>query len=133
MHNRPPPPPAPPKPAGRRVRQEQRTIAAMLDIYCRDLHGTAGTLCADCARLGEYAHRRLDTCPFGEDKPACNQCEVHCYSAAMRERVREVMRYAGPRMPLRHPLMAIRHILAELRRVPALPKRRRGSGDTSRP
>lgn len=114
---------------GTRIRQEKRTIDAMLGIYCRDLHGSQSEaragLCAACARLQDYAHRRLDTCPFQEEKPVCNRCEVHCYSQSMREQVRQVMRYAGPRMPLRHPWLAFLHLLDKLRAVPSLASRRR--------
>ena len=109
---------------GPRIRQEQRTIDAMLDIYCRDLHGRTGQLCPDCSQLRDYARRRLDTCPFQEAKPVCSRCQVHCYSQPMRERVREVMRYAGPRMPLRHPWLALLHLLDKGRAVPVLPRRR---------
>jgi hypothetical protein len=111
------------KPNGPRISQEKRTIDAMIGIYCRDRHALGDALCEECATLRDYAHRRLDICPFGEDKPVCNRCEVHCYSAAMRERVREVMRYAGPRMPLRHPWLALLHMLDKLRRVPSLRRR----------
>jgi hypothetical protein len=97
----------------------------MLGIYCQDHHGTHGALCGDCERLRDYAHGRLDICPFQEEKPACNRCEVHCYSQTMRERVREVMRYAGPRMPLRHPWLALLHSLDKLRAVPRLVRRTR--------
>ncbi len=110
---------------GPRIRQEKRTIDAMLGIYCQDRHGIRGALCADCARLRDYAHGRLDTCPFQEEKPVCNRCAVHCYSQTMRERVREVMRYAGPRMPLRHPWLALLHGLGKLRAVPKLVRRTR--------
>ncbi len=110
---------------GPRIRQEKRTIDAMLGIYCQDRHGTRGALCADCERLRDYAHARLDICPFQEEKPVCNRCEVHCYSQTMRERVREVMRYAGPRMPLRHPWLALLHVLDKLRAVPHLARRAR--------
>lgn len=116
---------------GPRIRQEQRTIDAMLGIYCRDHHGTARRLCPDCESLRSYAHQRLATCPFQEEKPVCNRCEVHCYSVAKREQVRAVMRYAGPRMPLRHPWLALRHLLDKLRRMPSLArvvKRRRRAG-----
>jgi hypothetical protein len=106
--------------SGPRIRLEQRTIDAMLSIYCRDHHGVGNHLCGDCEQLRVYAHQRLDVCPFQEQKPVCNRCEVHCYSAGMRERVRDVMRYAGPRMPLRHPWLAFRHTLDKLRRVPSL-------------
>ncbi|MDR2525428.1 MAG: nitrous oxide-stimulated promoter family protein, partial [Oscillospiraceae bacterium] len=36
-----------------------------------------------------------------------------CYRADMREKIRAVMRYAGPRMLLHHPVMAIRHFIAK--------------------
>ena len=104
---------------GRRIRREQRTITAMLRIYCRD-HHDGPPLCGDCERLLDYAHRRLAVCPFGEAKPACNHCEVHCYSTTMKERVKQVMRYAGPRMLTRHPVLAMGHILDKLRKVPTL-------------
>jgi hypothetical protein len=113
---------------GPRIRHEQRTIDAMLAIYCRDHHRRNDRLhhrpdtdrCADCEQLRRYAHQRLASCPFQEEKPVCNRCEVHCYSAVKREQVRAVMRYAGPRMPLRHPWLALRHLLDQLRRVPSL-------------
>lgn len=112
---------------GPRIAAEQRTINAMLDIYCRDLHGGRAGLCDACTRLRDYAHRRLETCPFQEDKPVCNRCTVHCYSQSMRERIREVMRYAGPRMPWRHPWLALLHLLDKLRAAPRLRARARRS------
>jgi len=108
------------KTAGRRIAREKQTIEAMMGIYCRDHHGRAGGLCDDCAKLLDYARRRLDACPFQEAKPACNLCQVHCYSALMRERVKSVMRYAGPRMLLRHPVLSLYHLLDKTRRPPAL-------------
>jgi len=93
-----------------RLARELKTIRAMVRIYCRDHHGVGGDLCEECATLSDYATRRLDRCVFGDDKPTCAKCKVHCYNAAMRERVRVVMRYAGPRMAWRHPLLALAHI-----------------------
>lgn len=34
-----------------------------------------------------------------------------CYAPEMRERIREVMRYSGPHMLIRHPLLVVRHAL----------------------
>jgi hypothetical protein len=83
---------------GRRAR-EFKMIAAMLRMYCRAHHGANDApLCQHCAELHEYARRRLQRCVFGEAKPTCVNCAVHCYKASMRERVREAMRWAGPRM-----------------------------------
>ena len=72
-------------------------------------------LCPECAALLDYALRRLDSCRFGNGKPSCRKCPVHCYRADMRERIRTVMRWAGPRMIFHHPLAATRHLLRELR------------------
>ena len=99
-----------------------RTIAAMIGLYCRG-HGHQGAapLCAECGQLFAYAARRLERCVFGDAKPACSNCVVHCYSSDMREKIRVVMRWAGPRMPLRHPVLSIYHLLDERRPVPRLP------------
>ncbi|NCC26905.1 MAG: nitrous oxide-stimulated promoter family protein [Gammaproteobacteria bacterium] len=110
-------------PFGRRIRREKKTITAMMAIYCRDHHPGHKGLCAECVSLLDYSHRRLDTCPFQDEKPACNLCEVHCYSAVMRERVRDVMRYAGPRMLRPHPILSLGHILDKLRPAPKLQAR----------
>ncbi len=94
-----------------RIGREKRTIRAMLRIYCRAHHGPGEELCGECGELLDYALERLDRCPFGEGKPACVDCEIHCYKPAMRDRVREVMRFAGPRMIFRHPILAVLHLL----------------------
>jgi len=93
----------------------------MTGIYCHDVHGEDDGPCEECRELLEYATRRLDRCVFGDDKPTCANCKVHCYNAAMRAKVREVMRYAGPRMLWRHPVLAIRHLLDGRRPAPELP------------
>lgn len=97
-----------------RLRREKKTIAAMVPIYCADHHG-GDLLCPECGELLDYALARLDRCRFGEHKPVCAQCTVHCYKPAMRERVRVVMRYAGPRMTLRHPVLAAAHLVESRR------------------
>lgn len=105
----------PPRPVGRRIRREKRTITAMFDVFCRDHHAQApvapdSRLCGDCSRLLAYAHQRLDNCPFGEAKRVCNDCTTHCYSETRRKQIREVMRYAGPRMMRRYPMLALLHL-----------------------
>lgn len=112
-----------------RLAWERRTIRAMIGIYCRDHHGGRGPkLCDSCGALWSYAQARVARCPYGADKPTCFNCPIHCYRKEMRERVREVMRYAGPRMLRRHPVLAIRHIL-DGRRVATRPSRHRAAGD----
>ena len=102
---------------GRRTQREKRTAEAMLNMYCRGNHAIIGSLCNDCAELLEYSHRRLDKCPLVKDKPTCAKCPIHCYDRDHRERMKVVMRYSGPRMLLRHPLLAILHISDGLRKT----------------
>jgi hypothetical protein len=94
----------------RRLVRERRTLDAMIALYCGARHESRGALCADCAAVRDYAQERLASCPFGALKPVCSACTVHCYQPAMRERIREVMRVAGPRMMLRHPVLAVMHL-----------------------
>lgn len=98
------------RPTTPRLLRELRTIEAMTRIYCRDRHHTREP-CGDCQALMNYAAKRLAVCTFGEEKPVCAKCQVHCYAKAMRDKVREVMRYAGPRMIWRHPWLALMHVV----------------------
>lgn len=96
--------------AERQIAREKETVAVMIGMYCRGNHGTGDGLCIDCRELLDYAHAHIERCPIRDRKVKCSRCEVHCYSPEMRERIRTVMRYSGPRMVL-HPLMSVRHLL----------------------
>ena len=91
--------------------REKQTVAEMIALYCRKHHGTKGALCPECQALRDYAWQRSDKCPFMETKTFCSNCRVHCYKKDMREKIRQVMRFSGPRMLLTHPVMAIRHVV----------------------
>lgn len=93
----------------RRIGREKRTIEAMVKIYCNAKHETHGELCPECAEFLAYARMRLDKCPFQENKSTCGKCLVHCYRSDMREKVKHIMRYSGPRMLLHHPVLALHH------------------------
>ncbi|MDO9333975.1 MAG: nitrous oxide-stimulated promoter family protein, partial [Dehalococcoidales bacterium] len=101
-----------------RITREDKTVAVMITLYCRR-HHRQRRLCTECQDLLEYAHERLGKCPFQEGKPVCSKCRVHCYKPTMREKIRTVMRYSGPRMLYRHPVMAIFHLIDRRRREPA--------------
>jgi hypothetical protein len=115
------------RPTTPRLLRELETIEAMTRIYCADHHG-APHPCAECQALMTYASKRLAVCTYGEDKPVCAKCQIHCYGKAMREKVREVMRYAGPRMVLRHPWLALMHVVDKRHVAP--PKPNAGAGPT---
>lgn len=90
------------------IDKEKRIVQQMIDLYCRQHHAQKPR-CADCQELLDYARARLDRCRYGEAKPSCKRCPTHCYKAEMRDRIRKVMRYAGPRMLFYHPLSALTH------------------------
>lgn len=93
---------------------EKQTVRQMVEIYCHGHGHVSKGLCEECTALLNYAYSRLDLCKFGENKPTCKKCPIHCYKPAMREQMRVVMRYAGPRMLWYHPIAAMRHIIKEL-------------------
>lgn len=92
--------------------REKKTVSLMIALYCGGKHHTrVGELCPECQKLNDYARLRSDKCPFMETKTFCSNCKVHCYQPQMREQIRQVMRYSGPRMIFHHPIMATRHLI----------------------
>ncbi|MBP3470278.1 MAG: nitrous oxide-stimulated promoter family protein [Lachnospiraceae bacterium] len=91
--------------------REKEVVSLMIRLYCRKKHHTGKVLCPECAGLESYARERSDKCPFMETKTFCLNCKVHCYKPEMREKIREVMRFSGPRMIFYHPVMAVRHVI----------------------
>lgn len=100
------------------LHRERRTIATMVGLFCADHHtDRTDGLCPSCREFLGYAERRLEKCPYGDEKPTCANCPVHCYKPAQRKRAKTIMRHAGPRMLFRHPLLVIAHKLDGLRNV----------------
>lgn len=96
---------------GPKLAREYKTIETMVELYCGEVHKAGESVCTSCRELLSYARLRLDKCPFGEEKPKCANCKIHCYKPDMRGKVRDVMKYAGPRMLLKHPAMVLRHAM----------------------
>ena len=103
--------------ANSRIKRESRTVSAMIACYCKKHHGK-GCLCPECEELAGYALSRLKTCRFQEGKTVCSRCPVHCYRPEMREKIRKVMKFSGPRMIYLHPLMALSHLYDKRRKEP---------------
>lgn len=117
----------PPRRLTGRLDREMRTMTRMLRLYCRDHHARgSGQVCAECDEFLAYARRRLEKCPYGDDKPTCANCPIHCYKPAPRAFAREMMGYAGPRMMFRHPWLALMHLLDGRREVEHPMEARRG-------
>lgn len=99
--------------------KEKKLIPVMIAMYCRGSHKAARRrdalkrkeVCAECAELTEYALFRLGKCPYKVNKKFCSFCKIHCYQSDMRQKIRQVMRYSGPRMLFSHPIFAISHVV----------------------
>ena len=79
------------KSTGKVLSREKKTVEAMIGIYCRgnshEHKKEAGGRCASCGELTRYAHERLDKCVFGEEKPTCAKCPVHCYQPKQKAEI----------------------------------------------
>jgi hypothetical protein len=99
-----------------RLEREWETIRTMMNMYCKKFHKIKSESCEECMELFEYTKKRLEYCRFGENKPTCEKCPIHCYSPKMREKIRKVMRYAGPRMIYTHPIMGFQHLFKKFKK-----------------
>lgn len=95
-----------------RIAHEKQVVELMIRLYCSKKEKN-NFLCSACEELLHYAHARLDRCPFGEKKGACKDCKIHCYKPVMRERMKQVMHFSGPRMLLYAPWEAIKHLFSK--------------------
>ena len=96
-----------------RIEEEKKVVKQMIFLYCLKKEGNA-SLCPTCHESLTYARERLDHCKFGNDKPTCKKCPVHCYRPDMRKRIKMIMRWSGPKMLFYHPVSAVKHLLREL-------------------
>lgn len=95
---------------------EKKTVGALISIYCRSIHKfPKGSLCDECKDLENYALMRLNNCKYKNSKPVCSKCKTHCYSDSMRVKIRVVMRFAGPRLLFRRPILSFIHLYKSLK------------------
>lgn len=98
-----------------RIQRERDTIEAMVNIFCAGKHkgpiaSHSNVLCKECTSTLSYALQRIDFCPHKSEKPSCANCSVHCYRGEWAEKIKQLMRYAGPKMIFKHPILAFFHI-----------------------
>ncbi len=101
-----------------RMHREAQTIKVMVGIYCQHHHGSVVSECNECSEIQNYALDRLHYCPYQEGKTSCRNCPIHCYKPSMKDEVKKVMRFAGPRMALKHPILTLFHFIDDRRREP---------------
>ncbi len=92
-----------------RIENEKKVIKIMIEIYCIKNHKCKDGLCEECNELLEYAYFRLSKCPFGNNKSTCGKCKIHCYKSDMREKIKKVMKFSGPRLLIYKPMEFIKH------------------------
>ena len=94
----------------------------MIEMYCRDHHDGASRdedgLCGDCAELLAYARVAAGQVPVRDGQADLRGLPDALLRPVMRERVRDVMRYSGPRMLKRHPVLAVAHLVDGRRKLP---------------
>ncbi|MEB3024802.1 MULTISPECIES: nitrous oxide-stimulated promoter family protein [unclassified Parvimonas] len=95
--------------------REKKVITEMVKLYCRKNH-KKGELCDECREVLNYSLKRIDNCKYMETKTFCSNCKNSCYSPEMKEKVKKIMKFSGPRMLLHHPLLVISHMLSKLKK-----------------
>jgi len=98
----------------KKINNEKNIVKMMIVYYCKNNHLQEENLCCDCEKLIGYAWLKLDKCPYGENKPACSKCKIHCYNALMRKKIKDIMRFSGPRMIFIYPSSVLRHLAGKM-------------------
>lgn len=93
------------KNSGPIIMEEIRLMEVMIHVYYYKLEEEE----ISEARMLNYARKRLEFCQFGEQKTTCQKCPVHCYQPNYREQMKKIMRYSGPRMLFKHPILTVKH------------------------
>ena len=99
-----------------------RLIGKFVEVYCAGKHGAVERtpfslpeglgetkICSECAAFMEYAVSKRINCPLEAGKPSCKHCRIHCYGKDQREKVREIMAYAGRKLMMQGRLDYVWH------------------------
>lgn len=96
-----------------KLERDYKTIEVMLNRYCKTEHGSKhGELCEECAESLAYSKQRLDRCKFGEEKPTCAKCSIHCYKKSEKFKFIDIMRKTRVWMLFRHPILTYYHFFS---------------------
>lgn len=92
-----------------KIEKEKKIVALMISMYSQGVDKKKLEDNEECLNLLRYAELRLSKCPFKDNKKFCSHCKIHCYQKEYREKMKKVMRYAGPRMLFKHPILLFKH------------------------
>jgi hypothetical protein len=96
-----------------RIEEEKATVGKMIALYCKKQHHSI-ELCQQCQIVYEYATKRLNRCPYQNKKPACKNCTIHCYNPTMRDQIKIIMRFSGPKMIWSYPMYSLLHFYQKI-------------------
>lgn len=89
---------------------DEKTLQRMFLLYCRKHHNSI-SLCESCKSLLDYSLQRTKECKWKQQGRLCSNCDVHCFKESKRVEIRRIMKFAGPRLILSNPLLALRYLL----------------------
>ncbi|MBC6712985.1 nitrous oxide-stimulated promoter family protein [Treponema sp. Marseille-Q3903] len=97
-------------------KKEEYIVTQMIAIYCKKNHRElydrrTKKLCPECEQIAKYSVERSEHCPHIKEKTFCSNCTTHCYSPQMRDKIKKIMRFSGPRIIFYHPVLAIWHLI----------------------
>ena len=95
---------------GKRER-EKRTVALMIRLYCRKKHGTKKIFVPNAKHFRSMRCSAVINAPLWKPRPFALTAVCIVTSRKCVKKIREVMRFSGPRMILHHPVMAVRHVI----------------------
>ena len=95
--------------------REKKVITGMIRLYCKKNHKN-GELCDECKEVLEYSLKRIDHCRYMETKTFCANCKTPCYSPQMKEKIKKIMKFSGPRMLIYHPILVVYHIISGIKK-----------------
>lgn len=110
--------------------QEKKLIPQMVKIYCKGHKHERGEdeLCPECRELLDYSLFRLDKCPFKKNKQFCSFCKIHCYKPDMKVKIKDIMKYSGPKLLFSHPIFSISHVVQMIKYKKSLKKKEKEEG-----
>lgn len=88
--------------------REKKVVNLMIGLYCQKNHKGV-SLCDNCSKLVDYSNTKLNNCPIMASKKFCSQCHIKCYDTEYKQKIKEVMKFAGPYMMFYHPFVTIKH------------------------
>lgn len=95
--------------------REKKVITEMVKLYCKKNHKN-DKLCDECRDVLNYSLNRIDNCKYMDTKTFCSNCKAPCYGPKMKEKVKQIMKFSGPRILFHHPLLVISHMLSRFKK-----------------